>query len=802
MEEISYVGEHLLPGKIGNAFIALSFAASLLAAIAYFAGIKTKADSWRRIGRTAFLTHSISVFGIIATMFYMIVNHMFEYQYVWQHSSKALPMRYMLSCFWEGQEGSFLLWTFWHVILGLILIRRSGDWEFSVMGVFSSVQVFLASMILGIYIGDLHLGSNPFILLRENPQYMNLPFVQVADYLSHLDGQGLNPLLQNYWMTIHPPILFLGFASTLVPFAFATGGLLEKRYGDWVKPALSWTFFGIMILGTGILMGGAWAYEALSFGGFWAWDPVENASLVPWIILVAAGHLMLIYNNRKRSLKSAMVLSILAFILVLYSTFLTRSGILGDTSVHAFTDLGMSGQLLIYLLFFLLAPFVVYAIRYKEIPGENEEDALSSREFWMFIASLVLIISAFQVTFTTSIPVINKVFGTSLAPPTEAIQHFNRWQTPLAVIICLLIAVTQFFKYKNTPKQELTKKLRLSFIAAVAFTISIAVLMEVTEVFHILLLFASLFAAVSNLDYLIRIQHGKLKKGGASIAHVGFALIMLGALISMSKSTVISQNRSTVDLSQLGKDFSNNENIMLYRGDTVSMGDYFVTYKDEELKGIDHYFEIEYLEKDNGNYKKAFSLKPLVQNNPRMGLLAEPSTRHQVHRDIYTHVTYAPVKKDADQTSSKTLTMKQGDTVFVTTARLVFEKIEQETDKEKYHLKDSDIVVSAVIHVTDMTGKTKTVRPIYAIRGSYIIPEPAELMEEGMKFNFTAIDTQTGKITLELTEKTKQKDFVVMRAIIFPWINILWTGSILMMIGSILAILERRKKRSSFAAEK
>ncbi len=800
MDTITYVGEHLWPGKLGNTFITLSFVASLLAAVSYFIGIRYKDESWRKLGRNAFYVHGLAVLGIIFTMFYMIVNHMFEYQYVWQHSSKALPVRYMLSCFWEGQEGSFLLWTFWHVILGLILIRKTGNWENSVMGVVSTVQVFLASMILGIYLGDFHLGSNPFVLLREHPEYRNLPFVQIPDYLKNLDGQGLNPLLQNYWMTIHPPILFLGFAATLVPFAYACGGLIERRYSEWVKPALPWTFFGIMILGTGILMGGAWAYEALSFGGFWAWDPVENASLVPWIILVAAGHLMLIFNNRKRSLKSTMILSFLSFILVLYSTFLTRSGILGDTSVHAFTDLGMSGQLLIYLLFFLVAPFVVFFIRYKDIPAEKDEDALNSREFWIFIASLVLIISAFQVTFTTSIPVINKIFGTSLAPPTEAVQHFNRWQTPLAVIICILIAVTQYFKYKSTPTAEFSKKIRRPLIFAILASIAIAFLMEITELFHILLLFSSLFAAAANTDYIFKVQGGKLKKAGSSVAHVGFALIMLGALISMSKSTVISQNRSTVDLSQLGKDFSNNENIMLYRGDTVPMGDYYVTYKDEEEKGIDHYFEIEYLEKKGETYTPAFSLHPLVQDNPRMGLLAEPSTRHQIHRDIYSHVTYAPVKKKGDETTTKTMTMKQGDTVFVSTARLIFERIEQETDRERFHLKDSDIAVSAVIHVTDMKGETTTAKPVYSIRGSYIIPEPAELPEYGMKLNFTAIDTETGKITLELTEQVKQKDFIVMRAIVFPWINVLWIGSILMMIGSILAILERRKKSSASAS--
>jgi cytochrome c-type biogenesis protein CcmF len=168
------------------------------------------------------------------------------------------------------------------------------------MMVMMMIQVFLASMLLGLEFGHVKIGSNPFILLRNQADFINLPFVQMPDYLSKMkDGRGLNPLLQNYWMVIHPPTLFLGFAATAIPFAFAMGGLLTNRVREWVKPALPWTFFAVGILGIGILMGGAWAYEALSFGGFWAWDPVENASLVPWLTLVGGAHVMLI--NKKNA---------------------------------------------------------------------------------------------------------------------------------------------------------------------------------------------------------------------------------------------------------------------------------------------------------------------------------------------------------------------------------------------------------------------------------------------------------------------------------------------------------------------
>ena len=212
-------------------------------------------------------------------------------------------------------------------------------------------------MLLGIYVGDLRLGSSPFVLIRQLPENLGLPWTGIADYLTRIpqfaDGRGLNPLLQNYWMTIHPPTLFLGFAATLVPFAYAIAGLWKGRFREWMAPALPWTFFGVMVLGIGILMGGAWAYEALSFGGFWAWDPVENASLVPWLTLVAAGHLMLVNKRKETSLFTTLLLTLLTFLLVLYSTFLTRSGVLGDTSVHSFTGEGMLPGLLVFMLTFV-----------------------------------------------------------------------------------------------------------------------------------------------------------------------------------------------------------------------------------------------------------------------------------------------------------------------------------------------------------------------------------------------------------------------------------------------------------------
>lgn len=798
--DINYSGEQLFWGNLGHFLIVLSFTASLFSALAYYRSMHSQEGSWRILARAGFYIQAVSVVSVIGLLITLIFRHRLEYYYVWQHSNSEMPLRYIFSCLWEGQEGSFLLWSFWHCVLGILLIRRSGVWEDGVMLTFSLVQAFLATMLMGTVILGYKLGSDPFILLRKHPDFANLPFINMPDYLTRIkDGRGLNPLLQNYWMTIHPPTLFLGFASTLVPFAFAMAGLLRRSYGEWVKPALSWTFFSIMILGTGILMGAAWAYEALSFGGFWAWDPVENASLVPWMTLVGLGHVMLVYNSRQRSLWSIYVLATLTFVLILYSTFLTRSGILGNASVHAFTDLGMSGQLLVYLLFFIVMAIGLMLSRRKEIPVVAEEEHISSREFWIFIGMLVLVLGSIQITFTTSLPVINKVFGSKLAPPADLIDHYNRWQVPVGIFICLLIGATQFIKYKHSDSTTILKSLSRPFLISAVATGLSALLIGTFRFHYYLLLFASIFAVAGNADYLLTQLKGRFAKAGSTIAHIGIGFILMGALIANGKQEVISRNVKAIDL---GKNFKNNENIMIEVGtDTLPMQDYYVTYSGKEKEGKNIYYNIDYftVNERTGKKEKAFRLRPLIQLNERMGNVAEPATRHSLTHDIYTHVTYAEMEDGANDTADwqpvKEHVLAMGDTFFTSNSYVILEGLNREPDKEKYHLHDSDIAVSARLVVEDLNRKPYRVEPIFLIRDFSILSIPVDLPELGLRFGFEKIDPETGKVTIDVAErKANKKDFIIMKAIVFPGINILWMGCLLMIVGTMMAIRQRIQK--------
>jgi cytochrome c-type biogenesis protein CcmF len=809
VQSTQFIGEQLIWGKIGNLFIILAFTASLLSVFTYLKALRTGDASWQKLARRAFAIHSFSIVGILLLLMYLIFNHRFEYYYVWEHSSTTMPLRYIFACLWEGQEGSFLLWMFWQAVLSWFIIRKAGEWENGVMITISMVQCFIASMLLGVVILNYKIGSNPFILLREHSDFANLPFIKMPDYLSKIqDGRGLNPLLQNYWMTIHPPTLFLGFASTVVPFAFAIAALIRKKFSEWIIPALPWTFFGVMILGTGILMGAAWAYEALSFGGFWAWDPVENASLVPWLTLVAASHVMIIYKARQHSLLSSYLFVIVTFILILYSTFLTRSGILGDTSVHAFTDLGMSAQLIIYMAFFIVLSVVLLVMNRKSLAVPQPDEHISSREFWMFIGVLVLLIGSLQITFTTSTPVINKLFGTKIAPPVDAIDHYNRWQVPVAIIICLLLGLGQFFKFKHTNMPDMKKKMLPSIVGAVVITLAAALILKKYPPQYYALLFASVFAVLANLDYMFRVKKGVLARNGPSIAHVGVALILLGALISNSKKEIISQNRKLIDF---GKDFPNAENIMIeQKADTLPMGEYHVVYKGKERKGVNLHYTIEYFKQDSeGNKEKQFELVPILQLNERMGNVAEPATKHFLTKDIYTHLTYAP-PEDFTETAAneewqkpKVHTIAIGDTFMTSNSFVVLQGLNKDIDRAPLQLGDSDLAVGARLQVEDINRNSYSTEPIFVIKNFEVYSKEALVDTLGLKFVFQKIDPNTGKVEIAVSERTSnKKPFIIMKAIIFPGINILWTGCTLLILGSILAIRKRIKQlRESKAKE-
>ena len=811
---MQYNGEHLFPGQLGHFAILLSFVSSIIATIAYFKANSAiegpEKWSWLRFARMAFFIETISVIGILAILYYIISNHYHEYYYAWNHSSRTLQPKYLLASFWEGQEGSFLLWSFWHCLLGWIFTRTEKKWEAPVMMVVSFAQMCIASMLIGIYIFGVKIGSNPFILFRE--QMPELPLFQNPDYLSLpriFEGNDLNSLLQNYWMVIHPPVLFLGFASTIIPFAFAFSGLLNKDH-SWTKVSLPWVVFSAAALGTGIMMGAAWAYESLSFGGFWAWDPVENASLVPWLVLIAGLHTNLIYKHTGYSLKSTYLFLIFSFTLVLYSTFLTRSGILGDTSVHAFTGADMNTQLLVFLGVFLLPSLMLFFIRRKYIPVTHKEESTYSREFWMFMGSLVLFLSAIIIIAKTSIPVYNKIFGTNVALPEDPEFAYNQVQIFIAIIIGVLTAVTQYFKYRDTPKAFFTRKIWLPTLIALIISVLISVFGEINYLkkgpgflgaIH-LAIFAAVYAFVANTFYIWTGIKGKFKSSGPSVAHVGFALALVGILISSSKKEVLSFNTTGISVFKKDKNEDPAENITLFRNVKTDMGKYHVTYLRDTINDFDRkkYFELQFVSKDG---KENFKLYPdvLKNNKGQEGFSANPDKKHFWNKDIFVYVSSWKAE-EADTTSFQPHTMHPGDSTFYFSGIVVFNGTFLGKPDNDKSISGADTALIFDFTIVANDGRTYKAQPVVAIRGAEMISLPDTILAQSLIVKFNKIlDERTGEFEIGLKESNLMSSLLTLKVYEFPFINILWIGIILMTIGFILSIYNRVQSKTSNAVQ-
>jgi cytochrome c-type biogenesis protein CcmF len=813
--DTAFKGEHLFPGHLGQFFIILSFGSALLSAISYYLATVNKNlldQSWHNIARISFRINTASVVGIGVCLFYIIYNHLFEYHYAWAHSSRALPVYYIISSYWEGQEGSFWLWTFWQAVLGNVLIWKAKSWENSVMTTVALSQTLLSSMLIGVELFGQRVGSSPFILLRDAIQ---APIFTSPDYLGYIkDGNGLNPLLQNYWMVIHPPTLFLGFASMIIPFSYAIAGLWLKKYKEWVQPALSYSLFSVMILGTGIIMGSFWAYESLNFNGFWAWDPVENASVIPWLTLIAAVHVLIVYKNTGQSYFTATFLVLISFILVLYASFLTRSGILGETSVHAFTDLGMFWHLVVDVLIFLALAATLVALRWKEMPITTKEEETYSREFWMFVGACFLGLSCLQLVAVTSIPVFNAIFGTHAAPPTEPINFYNVFQSGFAVVVTLLAGFSQFLKYKKTD----STRFLISSVLYLVFAILIgALIIYVTGIYHnhwiyMALLVGAVYSVMANANVLANVLKGKTKLAGSAVAHIGFGLLLIGAVISASTSNVVSINNTETYTDAFAKQGNNpRENIMLYKNEPVQMGQFLVTYLADSVALPNHYFKVDYKRMGaDGKIKEEFILKPNVQANRKMGLVPSPDTRHYLFHDLYTHVSMANIKFDDelngtapghDEASDDknydppvTHEVSSGDSIPYRDGMIVLKGLNKDATVQSIKLGPNDVSVGAELEISSH-GKTYQSEPVFMIKDGSSFDFARKVADAGLKLRFSKIIPKTNKFEITVYQQPESKKaYIVMKAIEFPYINFFWSGTIIMVIGFLLSIFRRNKE--------
>ena len=748
-QQVAYLNEHLWVGQIGHLAMVTLFVTAILAIYSFFKAGKLKNAPWMNLGTSAFLVHTISTLLVIGLLLYSMFNRFYEYNFVFEQVSDDLPTTYVFVAFWEGQIGSFLLWMFWNIAMGWMIWRSKSEWAAPVLGFMLIIQAFLASMVLGIYLpGDIPIGRSPFTLLRD---LNDAPIFSSADYIQSIRkmANGLNVLLQNYWNVIHPPTLFLGFAATAVPFAFALSGMWYKDHKSWLPIALPWALFAGAVLGTGILLGGAWAYEALSFGGYWAWDPVENTSFVPWLILVAGIHTNLIARNTGYSVKSTYGFYGLAFLLVVYSTFLTRSGILADTSAHAFTEMGLQKQLLLYL-GTLMGLFVLLYIRTrKSIPVIEQEEKLSSREFWMFIGSLVLLFSAILITYTTSIPVYNKVFdgigsliGKDLsswhrAMPLEPIAHYNKFQVWVAFFLGLLTGLSQWLRYRalgwDQNKRSYFSRLAFHAAGALALTLLVNLWLSIHAWQYQAMLFASSFAVIANTDYLIRQIKGNIKLGASALSHAGLGVMLIGILSSGLNQDIISKNTNILkeDFGSLA-DESLFDNVYLTKNIPQRMRDYTLLYKKDTIIRNERFYDIDiYKQGTDGKMTDKFTIHPGVVYDDQFAkiLSVNPSIQRYWNRDLFTLVAQVNAHHSGnealhqleDSLTYRKMNTHLKDTFETKTVKAWIEAIAFESSNPDYQPEPGDLCISPIFMLeSKSTGKIYRSKPSIVLRGNVV----------------------------------------------------------------------------------
>ena len=520
---------------------------------------------------------------------------------------------------------------------------------------------------------------------------------------------------------------------------------------------------------------------------------------------------MAIFNSTKNALRASYLFIILTYLFVLYSTFLTRTGILGDSSVHAFTEAGTAMNVLIgiYVIAISLPVFYLFLKNYKKIPTIQKEEDMSSREFWMFIGSLILFLSALFVISITSLPVYNKVFGTNLADPPDREFAYNKVLVLVAIIVGLLTGISQFLKYKNTDKKYLFKKLALPLGIAVAATILLAIFypIEYTKkgpgflIAINLALFASIFSVFANAFYLQSVLKWNLKAGGAAISHLGFALMIGGMLISSGNKKVISDNSKTglfipFDKDPTGRGTENPmENLTLLRDVPTRMGKYTVTYVNDSASNEKDrtFFNLHFQKIDSvsGKVQEDFTLSPDAYKMKDNNLTSNPGTKHYLTHDIFTYISSISLPKaDEDTTKYKEHELLIGDSVFYSKGYFVLNNILKNPDNERFHFSPTDTALAADITVYSENGTSYKAYPALVIHDQQLNFINDTVIAQNLYLNFSGIASNK-KFKINSKESDRLENFITLKAYYFPYINLVWLGLVIMSTGFIVSLVSR-----------
>ncbi len=746
---------------IGSVLIWIAFIAAILSAYFHFIS-----ETKKKILLQARISFAISVLGIISAsvlLMLYILQHQFEYNYVASYSSRDLPTALLVAAFWAGQEGSFLLWAFFAAVIGIILQRysRRAGMESEAMMVYSLVLAFLL-LLIGV--------KSPFQYIWEASADLPVGFIPQ-------DGRGLNPLLQNFWMIIHPPVLFLGFASLAVPFVLAVSALWQNKNNEWIKFALPWVLFSAASLGAGLILGGYWAYGVLGWGGWWGWDPVENSSLIPWIVAVILVHTMLIQMLTGRLIKTNYFLSVSAYLLVIYSTFLTRSGVLANASVHSFMDSGslIYALLVIWLVLIAAGGFGMIILRQKKMNHQTLSGALTTREFILSIAMIVMGICAAVILLGTSKP----LFSDSVVEPS----FYDRTILPFAVMMALLLGFGLRAKWNQSDSQIFFKRLIIPGVFAV-LAAAVLVIFGMHDVPAALLVLTSLFSLFISLDQGFQLLKERPIFIGGPLAHAGIAVLFIGVISSgyygLKQSVVL-------PLNQPKWIFGYN---LIYNGSLPA--------QDGKTK---------FIVRADKNGKSKILEPVMFESAYDNSLMRNPDYISYWTEDLYIE----PVSLEQNQTDRQNvIDLSKGDTVSYGPLTITFDRFDlsSHNKKEMMDSRNDVMAIGAVLEVK--TGKkSQIVIPVTTYNSTGAVDtKTAYLRNSRIGFQLVKMNIGTSQgqkshvliniVGLENNEGTDMKsESLIAEVSVKPFMSFVWIAAFLMISGITTAMVRRLKTNNS-----
>lgn len=734
--------------------------------------------------------------------------------YVWQHVSNDLEGAFLLSSIWEGQEGSFLLWIFFQSLIGLFLLTffklKNGT-----LLTFSILTAFLVSFVLGWQFNpESIIGSSPFYSVAEKA---NWPILKINSGFIPTDGNGMNLLLRNYWMIIHPPVIFFSFALLLIPFCMAVNP--EKTENEALLK--NGVLLSFLFLTLGIFMGAYWAYETLNFGGYWNWDPVENAIYVPWLLLLGSFHFSIKALNKSQQRFNTLIA--ISYWAVLYSTFLTRSGVLGDSSVHSFTGSGLYNQFVVLLIFMLVYISGILVYKNKQLK-QTTDSQFTFKQSVIYFLILVLGLGAFQVILPTSFPVLNNIFSllgktTRLAAPSDPISFYTNFQMGIGIVLIILLISAYGIKNDKVNYKKLLKILPFSILVCYCGYLMLNIEHNWILLFYFFLTYAALLFSWEIIQIV------NWKRSASLLAHLGFTISIVGILISSAKNNVLTKEEKQLANGEL----TEVENQLIKRNESIKVGIYTVGFKGVFLKYRDQYVPEEWLSKTNQPnvflVRKAYSsdglkleagkfinvssadffyklsvynafadyeriIYPRVQMNADMGgVVASPSIISEFINDLYIHVSNFPDPSKRNNWSQVHEVTINDSTNY---AGFQFKVLSNEPTEQVpgYPLQRNEQAEKTVLSVVGHSDSL----PKQYITYEVISPEGDRRILSDYSFDQSL---RIGvRSNLEMDNKTlllssSPNDWVVVRVIHFPWVFLIWLGGILMVLSLSLLFVIR-----------